>query len=200
MIKAYHNCTPESAELIKKDGKIRSNAELQRRGADRCRITGFSTKDTRFVFLYPECFQHSEDRSTYRNREELNEVFVAFVFDAEKLVKRYNAIVGKDLIALDVLAGLIPDIRQRELAQAEIRKNNRYQGEAALKQLWKGMENPTEDGFIEILVPRAIPLKDCIGLVNANTGESLQDEFHNPSKHMQSSTQNRQRKKQRRKK
>lgn len=154
MIKAYHNCTLETAELIKTDGMIRSNAELQRRGVDRCRITGFSTKETRFVCLYPECFQHSEDRSTYRNREKLNEVFVAFVFDAEKLVKRYNASVGKDLIALDALAaGLIPDIRQRELAQAEIRKNNRYQGEAALKQLRKGMENPTGEGFIEILVP-----------------------------------------------
>ena len=35
MIKGYHNCTLETAELIKTDGMIRSNAELQRRGIDR---------------------------------------------------------------------------------------------------------------------------------------------------------------------
>ena len=177
MIKAYHNCTLEIAELIKTDGMIRSNAELQRRGLNRCCITGLSTKDTRFVFLYPECFQHSKDRSTYRNSEKRNEAFVAFVFDAVRLIKKYDALVGKDRIELDFLAGFIPDIRQRELAQAEIRKNNRWQGEAALKQLWKGIANPTEDGFIEILVPQAISLTDCIGLVNANTAESLQGAF-----------------------
>ena len=48
MIKAYHNCTLEDAELIKTDGMIRSNAALQHRGIDRCRITGLSTEDTRF--------------------------------------------------------------------------------------------------------------------------------------------------------
>ena len=196
MIKAYHNCTLETAELIKTDGMIRSNAELQRRGVDRCRITGLSPEDTRFVFLYPECFQHSKDRSTYRGNE-----YVAFVFDAEKLVKRYNAFVGKDLIELDFFAAsLIPDTRQRKFAQAEIRKNNRRRGEAALRKLRKGMENPTEEGFIEILVPQAIPLTDCICLVNANTGESLQDEFHNSSKHTPSSTQNRRRKRRRKNK
>lgn len=195
MIKAYHNCPLETAEFIKKDGTIRSNAELLRIGFDRCRITGLSPEDTRFVFLYPECFQHSKDRSTYRGNG-----YVAFVFDAEKLVKRYNALVGKDLIELDFYARYIPDTRQRELAQAEIRKNNRYQGEAALKQLRKGMENPTEEGFIEILVPRAIPLSDCIALVDANTGESLHGTFDNPDIHTQSSTQNRRRKRRRKKK
>lgn len=189
MIKAYHNCTLETAELIKTDGMIRSNAELQRRGVARCRITGLSPEDTRFVFLYPECFQHSKDRSTYLGNE-----YVAFVFDAEKLVKRHNALVSKDLIELDFFASWIPDTRQRKLAQAEIRKNNRRRGEAALRKLRKGMANPTEDGFIEILVPQAIPLTDCIRLVNTNTGESLQDVFHTPSKHTQSSTQNRRRK------
>ena len=173
MIKAYHNCTLEDAELIKTDGMIRSNAALQHRGIDRCRITGLSTEDTRFVFLYPECFQHSEKRSTYRNNEKRNETFVAFVFDAVRLIEKYNALVGKDRIELDFLASFIPDIRRRELAQAEIRENNRWRGEEALKQLRKGMESPTEDGFIEILVPQAIPLTDCLDLVNANTGESL---------------------------
>lgn len=165
MIKAYHNCTIETAELIKADGVIRSKTELQRRGP-----TGLSTKDTRFVFLYPECFQHF--RSTYRGDE-----YVAFVFDAVRLIKRYSALVGKDLIVLDALAGLIPNIRQRELAQAEIRNNNRWRGEEALKRLQKGIANPTEDGFIEILVPRAIPLTDCIGLVNANTGRLCKVSF-----------------------
>ena len=169
MIRAYHNCTLADAELIKADGMIRSNAALQSRGIDRCRITGLSTEDTRFVFLYPECFQHSEKRSTYKR----NETFVAFVFDAVRLIEKYNALVGNDLIVLDALARLIPDTRQREIAQAEIRENNRWRGEAALKQLRKGMENPTEDGFIEILVPEAIPLTDCIDFVNANTLESL---------------------------
>ena len=42
------------------------------------------------------------------------------------------------------------------------------------------MANPTEDGFIEILVPQAISLTDCLGIVNANTGEILQGMFHNP--------------------
>ena len=56
MIKAYHNCTLETAELIKADGMIRSNTELQSRGIDQCRITGTPTKDIRFVFLYPEYF------------------------------------------------------------------------------------------------------------------------------------------------
>ena len=180
MIKAYHNCTLETAELIKADGMIRSNAELQSRGIDQCRITGLSTEDIRFVFLYPECFQHSKDRSTYGNREKRNDTFVAFVFDAIRLIKTYNALVGKDIIHLDYFAGLIPNIRQRELAQAEIRKNNRWRDEAALNQLRKGMANPTEDRFIEILVPQAIPLTDCLGIVNANTGEILQGMFHNP--------------------
>ncbi|MDE0327133.1 MAG: hypothetical protein OXN27_24675 [Candidatus Poribacteria bacterium] len=87
MIKAYHNCTLETAELIKADGMIRSNAELQSRG-----ITGLSPQDTRFVFLYPECFQHSENRSTYRNSEKRNEFFVAFVFDAVQLIEKYNEV------------------------------------------------------------------------------------------------------------
>ena len=159
---------------------IRSNAELQSLGIDRCRITGLSTEDTRFVFLYPECFQHSERRSTYRNNEKRNETFVAFVFDAVRLIEKYNALVGKDRIELDFLAGLIPDIRRRERAQAEIRKNNRWRGEAALKQLRKGMANPTKDGFIEILVPQAIHLTDCLGLVNANTDVPLQGEISQP--------------------
>lgn len=107
MIKAYHNCPRETAELIKADDMIRSKTELQRKGP-----TGLSFKDTRFVFLYPECFQHSKDRSTYRN-----ETFVAFAFDAVQLIKRYNALVGKDLIALDLFASFIPDIRQRELVR-----------------------------------------------------------------------------------
>ena len=198
MIKAYHNCTLETAELIEADGVIRSNAELQSLGIDRCRITGLSTKDTRFVFLYPECFQHSEKRSTYRNNEKRNETFVAFVFDAVRLIEKYNALVGKDRIELDFLAGLIPDIRRRERAQAEIRKNNRWRGEAALKQLRKGMANPTKDGFIEILVPQAIHLTDCLGLVNANTDVPLQGEFHNPG--TRAHTQNRRRRKPKRKK
>ena len=49
MIKVYHNCTLETAELIKADGMIRSNAELQSRGIDRCRVTGLSTEDIRHV-------------------------------------------------------------------------------------------------------------------------------------------------------
>ena len=183
MIKAYHNCTLETVELIKADGMIRSNAELQSRDFDRRRITGFSTKDTEFVFLYPECFQHSEDRSTYRGDE-----YVAFVFDAVRLIKRYNALVGKDVIVLDALAKLIPDIRSRERAQAEVRKNNRWRGEAAINQLQKGMANPTEVGVIEILVPQSILLTDCIGLVNTNTEESLPDMFRNPSTHTLSPT------------
>ena len=190
MIKAYHNCPLETAEIIKADGMIRSNAELQHSGP-----TGLSTEDNQFVFLYPNFFQNSKDRSTYRGDE-----YVAFIFDAVLLIEKYSALVGKDVIHLDYFAGLIPDIRKRARAQAEIRKNNRWQGDTALKQLRKGMENPIEVGVIEILVPQAIPLTDCIGLVNANTGESLQGEFRNPGTHTESSTQTPRRKRRRRRK
>ena len=195
-IKAYHNCTLDTAELIKTDGVIRSNAELQHMEHNRVRNTGLSTKDTRFVFLYPGFFQHSKDRSTYRGAE-----YVAFVFDAVQLIEKYSAFVGKDVIHLDYFAGLIPDIRKRTRAQAEIRKNNRWQGDTALKQLRKGMENPIEVGVMEILVPQAILLADCIGLVNANTEEILQSTFDNPGAHTQAvPIQNRRRKRRRRRK
>jgi len=190
MIKGYHNCTLETAELIKADGMIRSSLELQRSGP-----TGLSIEDKRFVFLYPDFFQNSKDRSAYRRDGD-----VAFVFDAVRLIKRYNALVGEERIVLDLLADFIPDIRQRELAKAEIRENNRCQGEAAVKRLQKVMENPTEYGVIEILVPQAIPLTDCIVLVNANTGESLEGKFRNPGTHTESPTQNPRRKRRRRKK
>ena len=72
MIKAYHNCTLETAELIKKDGMIRSNAELQRSGFNRGSITGLSTEDTRFVFLYPDFFQHHDLRICYRGTVVMN--------------------------------------------------------------------------------------------------------------------------------
>lgn len=170
MIKAYHNCSLETAELIRADGMIRSSLELQRRGP-----TGLSTEDKQFVFLYPDVFQNSKDRSTYRR-----DGYVAFVFDAVRLIKRYNAFVGKELIELDHYATLlIPDTRGRKLAQAEIRKNNRCQGEEALHRLQKGVESLKKYGIIEILVPQAIPLIDCIDLVNSNTGESLQGAFQN---------------------
>lgn len=195
MILAYHNCKLETAALIKADGLIRPNAELQRRELNRGRITGLSTEETRFVFLYPDFFQNSKARSTYRR-----DGYVAFVFDAVRLIKRYNALVGKELIVLDSLVGFIPDARQRHFAQAEIRKDNRCQGEEALKRLQKGVESLKEYGIIEILVPQAIPLTDCIGLVDANTAESLPDAFGNPSTHTQSPTQNRRRKRSRRKK
>ena len=107
MIKAYHNCTLETAEIIKADGMIRSNAELQRSGLNKGCITGLSTKDWHFVFLYPDFFQHSKDRSTYRGDE-----YVAFIFDAVLLTEKYSALVGKDVIHLDYFAGIIPDIRK----------------------------------------------------------------------------------------
>ena len=185
MIKAYHNCTLETAELIKADGVIRSNAELQSRGIDRCRITGLSTEDTRFVFLYPDFFQHDDRRTCYRSNE-----YVAFIFDAMKLVRKYRARVGLDIIEADLHAD--------ELPIAEIRKMYRWQGETALKRLQQGVKTVERFGVIEILVPQAIPLSDCIGLVNAKTGEPLQGEFHNLC--TRTHTQRRRRRKPRRKK
>ena len=187
MIKGYHNCTLETAELIKTDGMIRSNAELQRRGIDRCRITGLSPEDTRFVFLYPDFFQHSNNRSTYRGDE-----YVAFVFNAVEPVKKYRARVDLDIIEAD--------LHTDELPTDEIRKAYRWQGATALKRLRQGTAAVEKYGVIEILVPQVIPLMDCIGLVNANTGESLQGEFRNPGTHTESPTQNPRRKRRRRKK
>ena len=187
MIKAYHNCTLETAELIKADGMIRSNEELQRRGLDQCRITGLSTKDTRFVFLYPDFFQNDDSRICYRGDE-----YVAFVFDAVKLVKKYRARVGLDIIEADLHAD--------ELPTEEIRGAYRWQGATALKRLRQGVATVDRFGVIEILVPQAISLTDCIGFVNTNTGESLPGEFCNPGTHTQSATQNRRRKRPKRKK
>ena len=187
MIKAYHNCTLETAELIKADGVIRSNAELQSLGIDRCRITGLSTEDTRFVFLYPDFFQHDDRRICYRSDE-----YVAFTFNAVELVRKYRARVGLDIIEADFHAD--------ELPTAEIRKAYRWKGEKALKRLRQGVKTVEKFGVIEILVPQAIPLTDCIGFVNANTGESLSDEFCNPGTRSQSPTQNRRRKRARRRK
>ena len=186
MIKAYHNCTLETAELIKTDGMIRSNAELQRSGLNQGRITGLSTKDLHFVFLYPDFFQHSKDRSTYRGDEN-----VAFVFDAVELVKKYRARVGLDIIVADAFTD--------ELAAEEARNKYRWQGATALKRLRQGTAVIEKYGIIELLVPQAIPLTDCIVLVNANTGESLEGEFRTPGTHTEFPSQNRQRKRRRKK-
>lgn len=185
MIKAYHNCLIETAEVIKADGIIRSNEELQSRGIDRCRITGLSTEDTQFVFLYPDFFQHDDRRTCYRSNE-----YVAFIFNAVELVKKYRARVGLDLIEANLHAD--------ELPIEEIRKAYRWQGGAALKRLREGIKAVERFGVIEILVPQAIPLSECIGLVNAKTGEPLQGEFHNPG--TRTHTQSRRRRKPRKKK
>ena len=187
MIKAYHNCSMETAEVIKTDGVIRSNAELQSLGIDRCRITGLSTEDTRFVFLYPDFFQHDDRRICYRSDE-----YVAFTFNAVELVRKYRARVGLDIIEADLHAD--------ELPIEEIRKAYRWQGETALKRLREGIKTVEKFGVIEILVPQAIPLSDCIGFVNAKTGEPLPDEFHNRVTHTQAPTQNRRRKRRKKKK
>ena len=185
MIKAYHNCTLEIAEFIKADGMIRSNAELQSRGIDRCRITGLSSEDTQFVFLYPDFFQHDDRRICYRGDE-----YVTFIFNAVELVRKYRARVGLDIIEADFHAD--------ELPTAEIRKAYRWKGEKALKRLRQGVKTVEKFGVIEILVPQAIPLTDCIGFVNAKTGEPLQGEFHNLC--TRAHTQRRRRRKPRRKK
>lgn len=186
MIKAYHNCTLETAELIKTDGMVRSNAELQSLGIDRCRITGLSTEDTRFVFLYPGFFQHDDRRTCYRSDE-----YVAFIFNAVELVKKYKARVGLDLIEANLYAD--------ELPMKEIQKAYRWQGEKALKRLRQGVKTVEKFGVIEILVPQAILLTDCIGLVNANTDEFLQSEFRIPSTRTHIQTKKRKKKPRRRK-
>ena len=95
--------------------------------------------------------------------------YVAFVFEAVELVKKYRARVGLDIIVADLYAD--------ELPTDEIRDKYRWKGTTALKRLRQGTAAVEKYGVIEILVPQAIPLTDCIVLVNANTGDSLHDEF-----------------------
>lgn len=161
MIKAYHNCTRETAELILSDGMIYSNDELRHHGVHHpCRPSGFSDKDAMFVFLYPDFFQLSEDRNTYRGSR-----WVAFIFDALKLVEKYNARVGSCMVPIDHYGN--------QILSDTIREIYRFQGDAAIKRLMQG-HLPIEDhGTPEILVPQALPLKDCIGYLDANREYSV---------------------------
>ncbi len=160
-VRAYHNTTQEIAEAIQRDGFIRPFSEVPNIES-RYRPRGWTEADAGYVFFYPECAQHDPERGVYRE-EIWNEPIVAFVYDANVLLRKYRARVGIDTVA----AAHHDIVIQRGTSVPDLKKAARWKGKKALKRLQKGRANPIEFGFIEILVPSRIPLEDCIEIVDA---------------------------------
>lgn len=159
VIRAYHNTTQELAEAIQRDGFIRPFSEVPDI-EPRWRPRGWTEGDAGYVFLYPECAQHDRERVVYR---QWNEPIVAFVYDATLLIRKYRARVGIDTVA----AAHHDIVIQRGTSVPDLKKATRWKGKKAEQRLQKGMANPIESGFIEMLVPSRIPLEDCIEIVDA---------------------------------
>ena len=168
-IKAYHNTFQSNIETIRRDGCIRSNAELKSLGVHppnlRTGDLSVPSTDEQSIFLYPHFAQYSSQRVTYGvNKEALKEKFTefglwehvknqrfsAFVFDAEVLLLKYHGRLRIDY----------PSFYEGELT-----------GKTAVHQLkqWQALSRryPSNSALAlcEILVASALSLDDCLGII-----------------------------------
>lgn len=168
-IKAYHNTFQSNIETIRKDGYIRSNAELKERGVHpshfRTGDPSVPVTDEKHIFFYPSFAQYSSERTTYgvnneKIRAELethgfweyakNHRFSAFVFDAEVLLLKYHGRLRIDY----------PSFYEGELT-----------GKTAVHQLkhWQALSRryPSNSALAlcEVLVASALSLDDCLEII-----------------------------------